>query len=210
MAGLLFSESVTAQNQPDKIVLMKTSMGDMKIKLYGETPLHQENFIKLVNEKFYDGILFHRVIHGFMIQAGDPNSKNAAKEVRLGSGGPGYQIPAEIRPSLIHMKGALAAARTNNPEKKSSGSQFYIIHGTDLTLKRLESLEQTGSHKKFTAEQKKIYVEKGGSPHLDDAYTVFGEVIEGLDVIDKIAVVETGAGDRPLKDVKILSVTVVK
>ncbi len=212
-AGLFLAGTATAQKKADKIVLMKTSMGDMKIKLYGETPLHQDNFIKLVNEKFYEGILFHRVIHGFMIQAGDPGSKNAPIEKRLGAGGPGYQIAAEINNKFIHKKGALSAARQGdrvNPQKKSSGSQFYIVHGEELTSKRLESIEQNGSRPKFTAEQKKAYLDLGGTPFLDTQYTVFGEVIEGMDVIDKIAIVDTNAGDRPLKDVKIISITIVE
>jgi peptidyl-prolyl cis-trans isomerase B (cyclophilin B) len=155
----------------------------MKIKLYNETPLHRDNFIKLVNEKYYDGLLFHRVIKDFMIQCGDPNSRNAPAGQQLGMGGPGYTIPAEILPQFKHKKGAVAAARMGdqvNPKKESSGSQFYIVHNNN------------------------------GTPHLDGAYTVFGEVIEGMDVIDKIATVNTGAADRPIEDVKIISASIVK
>jgi peptidyl-prolyl cis-trans isomerase B (cyclophilin B) len=165
------------------IVLLKTTMGDMKIKLYNETPLHRDNFIKLVNEKYYDGLLFHRVINGFMIQGGDPNSKNAPAGQQLGTGGPGYTIPAEILPQFKHKKGALAAARLSdqiNPKKESSGSQFYIVHNNN------------------------------GTPQLDGGYTVFGEVIEGMNVIDKIASVKTDAADRPIVDVKIISASIVK
>ena len=166
--------------QKETVVLMKTSLGDMKIKLYNETPLHRDNFIKLVNEKFYDGLLFHRVINNFMIQGGDPDSKNAPAGKMLGMGDPGYTIPAEILPQIKHKKGSLAAARDNNPERRSSGSQFYIVHNNN------------------------------GTPHLDGQYTVYGEVIEGFDVIDKIAKVRTGAADRPAEDVKIISVSIVK
>ncbi len=177
--------TVLAQNSKkmdskETIVLLKTTMGDMKIKLYNETPLHRDNFIKLVNEKFYDGLLFHRVIKNFMIQTGDPESKYAPAGKRLGSGGPGYTIPAEILPQFKHKKGAIAAARLGdqmNPKRESSGSQFYIVQN---------------------------------APHLDGQYTVFGEVIEGLDVIDKIANVQTAPGDRPVEDVKIISATIVK
>ena len=180
--------SSMAQNQnkqaakPTKetIVLMKTTMGNMKIKLYNETPLHRDNFIKLVKEKFYDGLLFHRVIKDFMIQGGDPDSRNAPAGKQLGMGGPGYTISAEILPQIKHKKGSLAAARDNNPARRSSGSQFYIVHNSK------------------------------GTPHLDGEYTVFGEVIEGLDVVDKIAAVKTAPGDRPVEDVKIISVTIVK
>ena len=181
----LFSSTMTNFGQDKKketIVLMQTTMGDMKIKLYNETPLHRDNFIKLVNDKFYDGLLFHRVIKDFMIQGGDPDSKNAPADKRLGSGGPGYTIPAEILPQFKHKKGALAAARLGdqaNPKKESSGSQFYIVHNDK------------------------------GTPHLDGAYTIFGEVIEGMEVIDKIASVKTAPGDRPVEDVKIIKVSIV-
>ena len=177
------SNNQTDMTKKETVVLLKTTMGDMKLKLYNETPLHRDNFIKLVNEKFYDGVLFHRVIKDFMIQTGDPDSKNAPAEKRLGMGGPGYTIPAEILSQFKHKKGALAAARMGdqmNPKKESSGSQFYIVHNAN------------------------------GTPHLDGAYTVFGEVIEGMEVIDKIATVKTAPGDRPLEDVKIISATIVK
>ncbi|MDR0367979.1 MAG: peptidylprolyl isomerase [Bacteroidales bacterium] len=182
MLGFSTASAQNSKNMETKetIVLLKTTMGDMKIKLYNETPLHRDNFIKLVNQKFYDGLLFHRVIKNFMIQAGDPESKNAPAGKRLGSGGPGYTIAAEILPQLKHKKGAVAAARLSdqiNPQRESSGSQFYIVQS---------------------------------APHLDGDYTVFGEVIEGLDILDKIANVKTAPGDRPIEDVKIISATIVK
>ncbi|NLA14987.1 MAG: peptidylprolyl isomerase [Bacteroidales bacterium] len=163
----------------DPVFELKTTKGNMIIRLYSETPLHRDNFVKLASERFYDGILFHRVIHGFMIQCGDPDSRTATPGQRLGSGGPGYTVPAEFVPELYHKKGAIASARTGdavNPEKASSGSQFYIVHN------------------------------EAACRQLDGNYTVFGEVLEGLEVIDTIASVETGSADRPVEDVKILSV----
>lgn len=174
MATNLAFDPATLPAEP--VFVMKTSMGDMVIKLYAQTPQHRDNFVKLCSERFYDGLLFHRVIEGFMIQGGDPGSRNAGPEVRLGSGSTGYTIPAEFVPELRHKKGALAAARTNNPEKASSGCQFYIVH------------------------------DPYACAQLDMNYTVYGEVIEGLEVIDKIAAVPTRPGDRPVEDVKILSV----
>ena len=182
------------------LVRIETPMGDMLARLSNLTPQHQDNFTKLVEESFYDSLLFHRVIDGFMIQGGDPNSKNASPSAQLGSGGPGYQVPAEFDPSLAHVKGAIAAARTNNPEKLSSGSQFYIVHGrpvTEAELSRQES--QTGV--RYPSEVRETYLKEGGVPFLDQNYTVFGQVIEGLDVIDKIAATTTGAADRPREDV---------
>ena len=184
------------------LVEMETNYGNMTIALSNETPLHRDNFIKLVEEGYYDDLLFHRVINGFMIQGGDPESKNAGPKKRLGTGGPGYQIPAEFSDSLVHVKGALAAARTPNPEKKSSGSQFYIVHGKKLSEAQLKMVEaQKDMH--YTPAQRKAYLELGGTPHLDKGYTVFGMVIEGLDVIDKIAAAKTLPGDRPEVDVKM-------
>jgi cyclophilin family peptidyl-prolyl cis-trans isomerase len=153
--------------------VIHTDLGDMKGVLYNETPKHRDNFVKLVKAGYYDGTLFHRVILGFMIQGGDPDSKNATPGKALGMGGPGYTIPAEINPQIKHKRGALAAARTPNPEKASSGSQFYIVEP------------------------------EKGTPFLDNEYTVFGEITSGFDVITKIASVEKGANDRPVKDVKM-------
>lgn len=194
-------------------VKMKTSMGDITIVLYDDTPIHRDNFIKLANEKFYDGILFHRIIPKFMIQAGDPNSKDAKPNTQLGIGGPGYTVPAEFKQNHWHKKGALSAARQGdqiNPKRASSGSQFYIVVGEVLSVNQLNQLEQSGQHPKFTEEQKKDYTTIGGTPFLDYQYTVFGEVTEGLDIVDKISKVERLPGDRPVTDVKILSVVVLK
>jgi cyclophilin family peptidyl-prolyl cis-trans isomerase len=195
-----------AQMIDKSIILLETPYGNMKIKLYDETPMHKENFLKLVSEKFFDDQIFHRVIEDFMIQAGDPNSKNAPPGKPLGFGDLGYTIPAEFNKNLYHKKGALAAARQPdnvNPSKESSASQFYIVQGKVYPNHILDMMEQRNKHIKFTDEQRNIYSTIGGTPHLDYAYTVFGEVIEGIDVIDKIAAVETDSRDRPLKDIKI-------
>lgn len=188
---------------PEKCyVEIETAYGNMLVLLYDSTPQHRDNFIKLVEEGFYEELLFHRVIQGFMIQGGDPNSRNAKPKARLGSGGPGYQVPAEFVDSLIHVKGALAAARNNNPEKKSSGSQFYIVQGRKVSDREL-SLQEARADFNYTSEQKEKYKKVGGAPQLDRGYTVFGMVIEGVEVIDKIAAVKTNPSDRPLKDVKM-------
>jgi cyclophilin family peptidyl-prolyl cis-trans isomerase len=239
----------------ERMVLISTEYGDMKVKLYNETPKSRDNFIKLVQDKFYDSLLFHRVIQGFMIQGGDPQSKNAAPGVMLGNGDVGYTIPAEFNDSLFHKKGALCAARTENPEKAGSGCQFYIVQGKPLTDGELDQMEQSINNStrmqgafqkiindpanaalketfvrlqqtnqrdslntliqttiqpmintivkpfKYSAAQRETYKKTGGTPQLDQGYTVFGEVIEGFDVIDKIAAVQTASGDRPVKDV---------
>lgn len=254
--------SSCAQDKKDFVVTVKTSQGDMVAILYDETPKHKANFIKLAKEHYFDSMLFHRVIQGFMIQGGDPDSKKVAPGQQLGNGGPGYTIDAEIIPSLFHEKGALAAARQPdgvNPMKASSGSQFYIVHGTVISeadvaglkydqmqlmtgLRRmfenpankplLDSLNQlyysgdmqayqqrlfglaprvekeTGLKvtKNISEERIKAYTTVGGAPHLDDQYTIFGKVIKGLDVIDKIAAVQL-AGERPVEDVR-MTVTV--
>ena len=260
------SESVTK-------VRIKTSHGDVVIALYNETPKHKENFIKLVNESFYDNTLFHRVIKDFMIQGGDPNSKGAAAGIALGEGGPGYTIEAEIQNNLYHKKGALCAARQGdnvNPEKKSSGSQFYVVTGKAYQKEELEQMEVQQNRQKengmmqafiqapenaaymtrlqeaqkigsdpskreeaqdaikvlteeikplalagfvpfkFTEEQLQDYVTDGGTPFLDNAYTVFGEVIKGMEVINKIGTTATAPGDRPLEDVVVLSMEIIK
>lgn len=179
---------------------IETDYGTMKVKLYNTTPQHRDNFIKLANEGFYDDLLFHRVISGFMIQGGDPDSKDAPPEKRLGSGGPGYQVPAEI--GALHIKGALAAARNGNPEKKSSGSQFYVVQGRPVADAQFSALEQQKGVT-YSEAQKELYRTLGGTPQLDNDYTVFGEVVEGMDVIDKVAAVPTQPGDRPVEDVKM-------
>jgi peptidyl-prolyl cis-trans isomerase B (cyclophilin B) len=190
------------------LVEIETDFGTMTAELYNATPKHRDNFIKLAEEGYYNDLLFHRVISGFMIQGGDPDSRNAPAGKMLGMGGPSYQIPAEFVDSLCHVKGALAAARTNNPEKKSSGSQFYIVQGGPTPDEMLTQIE-TMRRFHYTPEQRAAYKELGGTPHLDREYTVFGRVIKGLDVIDKIAAVEKAPGDRPLKDVK-MKIRVIK
>lgn len=172
--------------------------GKMTGVLYDETPIHRDNFIKLINEGFYDGLLFHRVIEGFMIQGGDPDSKGSPAGAQLGSGGPGYTLQAEILPQFIHKKGALAAARTGdqiNPRRESSGSQFYIVQGKPVSQ---AELDQKGI---YTEEQMAIYKKVGGTPMLDAQYTVFGEIIDGFDVIDKVAAVQKDRSDRPINNV---------
>lgn len=252
------------KQEKETMVQMETTLGTVTIKLYNETPLHRDNFIKLANEGFYSNLLFHRIIPNFMIQGGDPDSKNAKPGQALGMGSVGYTIPAEfVFPKYYHKKGALAAARTGdqvNPRKESSGSQFYIVTGnvvSDADLNNIErskggGLEQALFQKKvsenrelinrlqaenneealmalqnqfiseiqaeaalqapfkFTAEQRQVYTTIGGTPFLDNEYTVFGEVIEGMDVVDKISAVKTAPGDRPIEDVKIISVKVLK
>lgn len=261
---ILFCSMSTEANAKSNLVLIETSMGNIKIRLYDETPQHRDNFLKLVEQHYFDSLLFHRVIKGFMVQGGDPDSKNAPVGKSLGSGGPNYTIPAEIvYPQFFHKRGALSAARTGdeaNPLKASSGSQFYIVWGDvynevqlagmedqkkqqamqtyfqSLAVQRMDTIQKMQSSndtaglnklqadlivlteaefKKnpskggFTAEQKKAYSTVGGTPHLDGEYTVFGEVIEGLDVVGKIQAVETGAQDRPVKDV-VMKMTVVQ
>jgi len=250
------------ENNPEKEVFIRieTPYGNMKAKLYNDTPIHRENFVKNIKQNVYDSLLFHRVIWEFMIQGGDPESKNAKKDAVLGNGGLGYTIPAEFTPAHFHKKGALAAARTSdqvNPQKESSSSQFYIVHGrvyTDTVLTMMEGrinqtkknqifntllaspgyenqmaavkdalskkdnsaiqkiykemekdvdaeLEKQGKFT-FTKEQREAYTTVGGSPQLDGNYTVFGEVVEGLEVIDKIAAAEGDGNNRPLTDIK--------
>lgn len=191
---LFFSMTIDAQNQTK--VLIHTDYGDITVALYNDTPLHRDNFIKLAKEGFYNGSIFHRVINAFMIQGGGAPAGKA--EVA-------YRIPAEILPNHIHKYGALAAARMGdqvNPKKESSGSQFYIVQGQKYTDAQLQQFEQRMG-KKFTDEQRKAYTTVGGTPHLDGGYTVFGEVVSGFDVINKIAAVKTGPMDKPLQDVKM-------
>lgn len=213
VAFLSFLMGVSAQTvgkqgvSNDKVYYVKieTSYGNMVVKLYNETPLHRDNFLKLVKEGTYNGVLFHRVINQFMIQGGDPNSRNAKPGQMLGDGDLGYTIPAEFVPGLYHKKGALAAARQAdqvNPEKRSSSCQFYIVQGNKWDAERLKMVEQR-SGRKYSKEQAEVYATLGGTPFLDGDYTVFGEVVEGMDVIDKIAAVQCGPMDRPLEDVKM-------
>ncbi|MDX2305110.1 MAG: peptidylprolyl isomerase [Microscillaceae bacterium] len=200
----LFTQISIAQKKSKKdfLITVSTDKGDIQLILYESTPKHRANFLKLVQEGFYKDLLFHRVIQDFMIQGGDPESKNAKPGQRLGSGGLDYRVDAEFLPELFHKKGALAAARDGNPEKASSSCQFYIVQGKKSTDQELEMIEKRNNIT-YTEEQKKIYKEVGGTPFLDQNYTVFGEVIAGLDVLDKIADVEKDASDRPKEDVKM-------
>lgn len=206
------SKTVTQMIQvtaPERcLVEIETEFGTMLAELYASTPKHRDNFVKLAEEGFYNDLLFHRVINGFMIQGGDPQSRGAAAGQMLGMGGPTYQIPAEFVDEFVHVKGAIAAARTNNPEKKSSGSQFYIVQGAPVSEATLNQIEAMRNFR-YTPEQRQAYLQHGGTPHLDREYTVYGQIIEGIEVIDKIAAVETAPGDRPKKDVK-MKVRVIK
>lgn len=250
-----------AQSTP-ATVLMRTSLGDITIRLYDDTPKHTANFLKLAKEGYYNGTLFHRVIRDFMIQGGDPDSRNAKPGQPLGMGDPSYTVPAEfVYPKYFHKRGALAAARQGdnvNPEKASSGSQFYIVTGKVYTPGQLDQMEVRLKHQqmqqifdslarenrnsimamrrnrdqaglqqlqdslvkqteaiaaknpaKFTPEQREAYTTVGGTPHLDGSYTVFGEVIKGMDVVDSIQKVATDGSDRPKEDVKVLEVNVL-
>ena len=192
-------------------VKIETKLGNIILRLYDATPIHRDNFVKLVQEGFYDGTLFHRVIKNFMIQGGDPDSKGAPANKQLGEGDPGYTLEAEIRSGLYHKRGALAAAREGddtNPKRQSSGSQFYIVWGRTFTPRQIDYLDEklkmehpeTGG---LNAMQRQIYASVGGTPHLDGAYTVFGEVEEGLDVVEKIQNLPTNDADRPLEDVSM-------
>ena len=197
---LILVLAASCKNETEPIVKITTEYGDIKIRLYDKTPKHRDNFLKLVDEKFYDGLLFHRVINHFMIQGGDPTSKNAGPDVMLGEGDVDYRIDAEFVPEYFHKKGVLAAAREGddtNPERKSSGAQFYIVQGKVYSPEQLEATV-------------KVYTTVGGTPHLDGQYTVFGEVIEGLEIVDKIAAVKTSEWDRPVEDVMIKRVRVAK
>ena len=246
------SESKTmTDNQPDTAsvkVRMETTMGNITLLLYGDTPKHRDNFVRLVRDHYYDGTLFHRVIKDFMVQAGDPDSRTAGDDTRLGSGGPDYKIDAEIvYPKYFHKRGALAAARQGdmvNPMRQSSGSQFYIVTGNRYTAEGLAQIEQNmratqvqsnfntlvtanrdnilemqrnGQARRaaeempspLTEEMRQAYTTVGGAPHLDGQYTVFGEVIEGMDTVERIEATETGAADRPRQDVRIIKMEII-
>ena len=212
--GCFAQDSVVTKKDRKRDVLLQTNYGDIVVRLSDSTPLHRDNFLKLVKTHYYDSVLFHRVIKNFMIQGGDPGSKRAKPGEPLGEGGPAYTIPAEFRVTLFHKKGVIAAARDNNPEKASSGSQFYIVQGkifTDAGLDSVETYRLNG--RKIPAEQREVYKTVGGTPHLDQGYTVFGEVVKGLNVVDKIASVPTSKGedtDRPLEDVRIVKAKLIK
>ncbi len=205
-------DSAVTKKDRKRDVLLQTNYGDIVLRLSDSTPLHRDNFLRLVKVGFYDSLLFHRVIQNFMIQGGDPNSKRARTEEPLGNGGPGYRVPAEFRTTLFHKKGAIAAARDNNPEKASSGCQFYIVQGrifTDAGLDSVETFRLNG--RKIPSEQREVYKTIGGSPHLDQSYTVFGEVVKGLDAVDKIAAAQTNREqNRPLEDIRIIKAKLIK
>jgi cyclophilin family peptidyl-prolyl cis-trans isomerase len=202
-----------------KDVEIITTKGVIFIRLSDSTPLHRDNFLRLVKQGYYDSLLFHRVIRNFMIQSGDPDSKNGHPGKPLsqgGSGGPGYTIPAEFRPALFHKRGALGAARESddvNPTRASSGSQFYIVQGKRFTDAGLDSVERIRlKGRKIPADEREAYRNIGGAPHLDQHYTVFGEVIGGMDVVDSIAAMPTSGPplDRPLAEIRILKMKLVR
>lgn len=211
LAGILTNVHSQAQDV-ETLVQIDTDMGKIKVKLFNDTPQHRDNFIKNVKEKRYDGLLFHRVIKQFMIQGGDIDSKDAPMDKHLGDGDPGYTIPAEIvYPKYFHKRGMLCAARTSddeNPERASSGTQFYIVTGKFYTEMELDKMEKN-DNKTFTPEERQAYMLEGGAPHLDNKYTIFGEVVKGMKVVDKIQFVETNEDDRPLKNIKIKTMTIV-
>jgi cyclophilin family peptidyl-prolyl cis-trans isomerase len=201
LLGWLPAQAIAQKKaKKDYVVTISTEQGTMRAILFDETPKHKANFIKLAKDKFYDGLLFHRIIENFMIQGGDPNSRNAKPDDMVGNGSNGYKIPAEFNPKLFHQKGALAAARDNNPAKESSGCQFYIVEGRKWSKIDLEK-QAARAARKPTEEQKKIYETIGGTPHLDGAYTVFGQVFDGLQVIDKIGMEPRDERDRPNKNI---------
>lgn len=184
-------------------VKISTAKGEVIVKLYNETPLHRDNFVKLAKAGFYNGTLFHRVIKSFMIQGGDPNSKTAKPDSLLGNGDVGYTVPAEFKDSLFHKKGVLAAARNNNPAKASSGCQFYIVQGKVFTDSLLNLTETNRLKFKLPQWQREVYKTIGGAPHLDQNYTVYGEVVKGLEMVDAIAETATDKNNRPKEDIKM-------
>jgi cyclophilin family peptidyl-prolyl cis-trans isomerase len=210
--SFFFISTLFSQVKYPKVVL-KTSVGNMIIELYSETPIHSNNFIKLVNEGFYNDQLFHRVINHFMIQTGDPISKYAKPGQVLGSGGPSYTIPPELISGIYHKRGAIGAARQPdriNPNKESNGSQFYIVQGKVFSKAELEVFLQSGQHIPFTPEQVETYTTIGGAPHLDNQYTVFGELVEGFDVLDLISSYPVDKNSRPLDDIRIIKAYTIK
>lgn len=201
--------SVFASGPKHQYIKIATAQGECIIMLYNKTPQHRDNMVKLVKNGFYDGTLFHRVINAFMIQGGDPDSKNAPAGKELGNGDVGYTIPAEFRDSLFHKKGVLAAARDDNPLMASSGCQFYLVQGKKFTDAQLDSMEVKRLKFKIPQWEREIYKNIGGVPHLDKKYTVYGEIISGLPLVDTIAAVKTDPNNRPLMDVK-MTVTLLK
>jgi peptidyl-prolyl cis-trans isomerase B (cyclophilin B) len=199
-----------AKKIKNKFVVIETTMGTIKLELFADVPQHSENFLKLVKEGFYDSTLFHRVIPNFMIQGGDPQSKNAPDGQMLGNGDVGYRVPAEfMTEKYYHKKGALCAARDNNPEKASSGCQFYIVVGKKYTDEELNSMEgRTGV--RYTEQARNDYKTLGGTPFLDGGYTVYGQLVEGQEIVDAISMVERNGSDRPNVNVRVLSAKVKK
>ena len=218
MALMVLALPADAKKPQKPRVEFQTTKGTFVVTLFNETPLHRDNFLKLVREGYYDGLLFHRVIRDFMVQTGDPDSREAPAGKRLGEGGPGYTLPAEIDPFLYHWRGAVAAAREPdnvNPERRSSGSQFYIVWGKVQTPEDLSAVnevikENTNGATEITPERYQVYRSLGGTPHLDGQYTVFGEVTSGLKVIKKMQAVKTDRNDRPLEDVRIVKARVLE
>lgn len=219
LCSVVLVAAAGAQDSLTHRVKVETTMGDFVIALYDDTPIHRDNFLKLVREGYYDGLLFHRVIKRFMVQTGDPDSRHAKPGQLLGEGGPGYTLPAEILyPKHYHRRGVVAAAREGddvNPERRSSGSQFYVVWGQRFTDSQLGAIagdvyEVTKGAVELDASLDPVYRETGGSPHLDGQYTVFGEVVEGLEVIEAIQGVETNADDRPIEDVRLIRATVIE
>lgn len=220
IAGLT---ACTGRSQSDQgtRVRIETTLGDITVKLYDETPVHRNNFLKLVHDHVYDSMLFHRVIREFVIQTGDPTSKHTSDTTALGTTDVGYSLPAEIRPALFHKRGALAAAREGddvNPERRSSGSHFYIVTGKTYTREELAELEDrmnasatpSAAPFRFSEPQIEAYTTIGGVPRLDGSYTVFGEVVEGMDVVRRIEAAPTNDADRPITDIRILKTVLVK
>ncbi len=217
IALLLIPLMTTAKNPKFYVVTIKTTAGEIVVRLYNETPLHRDNFVKLCKTKNYDNVLFHRVIKEFMVQSGDPESRIHEDGKVYGEGDLGYTLPAEIVQELFHKKGVLAAAREGdnvNPERKSSSSQFYIVVGkkfTDVDLDKVEARINKSNKTdnfKFSPEKREIYKTIGGTPHLDMQYTAFGEVVTGQEVADNISIVETNKQDRPIEDIWIISTKV--
>lgn len=216
IAGCTSQKTITKRDLR-KDVRLQTTMGTMVLRLSDLTPKHRDNFLKLVKTKYYDGLLFHRVIQNFVIQGGDPDSRYAPAGKPLGDGGPAYTVPAEFNAALFHKRGALGAARDGddiNPQKASSASQFYIVQGKIWTNESLDTLEvKRLQSRKIPAAYREVYTTIGGVPHLDQNYTIFGEVVQGTNVLDSIASVATSKGadkDRPLKDVRILNARLIK
>jgi cyclophilin family peptidyl-prolyl cis-trans isomerase len=216
-SSFVFSQQTIKLKKKDRKrdVELITTNGNIILRLSDSTPLHRDNFLRLVKTHYYDNMLFHRVIKDFMIQGGDPQSRQAQPGIPLGNGGPGYTIPAEFRPSLFHKKGALAAARQSddmNPAKASNGSQFYIVQGRKFTDAGLDSIENFFLKRKIALAHREVYKNFGGVPHLDENYTVFGEVVSGLEIVDSIASESTSRQppDRPIKDIRIIKAKLIK